>query len=199
MSFSIHALGLLLALASVVFAAQPASLAVRFVALPGGFVVTSLVLAGPTALNPALLGWLIAGLAALALFRPRWQTLAIAAAGMAAGAWSNYLQAQGLIPVLAVVVAAGPAVLSASLRSNRTSFAPAALNDEALTLICTLGIVVAAAPRLASGWASAAALNLGPSNTTPGPAIAGPSWIFPLLMLVTIAGVAFGSSRKPHA
>ena len=130
------------------------------VALITGFVVATIWLRP----DPLWVGAMVALVAALGLARSRSGPLGAVAAGALAGLWVHVLQSYGwpgwgAIPLAAAVP--GAAVVLA-LRSPR--FAPPVLREDALLAVCVLGVVVAAAPALSSGWRSAAALNLEPGG-----------------------------------
>lgn len=134
-------------------------------ALAAGFVI-ALILIRPEALpDPGWTGCLVAGVAALQIFRPDVRLLAPLCGGALAGMWSTLLRIQGL-PLPAALLLAGivPAV-SLYLAARRPGFAPDALREDAMLAMVALGLAVATIPQVSAGWQSALALNREEKNS----------------------------------
>jgi hypothetical protein len=170
-----HGLWMLSAMGAAVFATAAAPVAARlsgFALGVGGGVVLS---AGRLS-DPALVGSLTAIVAAMQLLGSRTPLaglVASTAAGALAGVWSAVLTAQGLVPRSAAIGAA-VALLGAVviLAVRREGFAAEPLRDEALSIVMTLGLALAVAPAVMSGWRAAASLNVAADSN----AAALPAW-----------------------
>jgi hypothetical protein len=116
-------------------------------------------------IRPELLpdaGWtgsIVAVVAALHIFRRDVRFLGPICGGALAGIWSALLETQGLPREVSLAVAAMLPAVSALLTVKRPAFAPESLREEALLVMCALGLGVAMIPDILSGWRSALALN----------------------------------------
>jgi hypothetical protein len=90
--------------------------------------------------DPVWMGILVAGLAILAILRPRTRTVVAACGGALAGLWASMLQLGGLPWPAALVIAAGAPALSAFFTRRKAAFAPPALQDEALVIVVVLAL-----------------------------------------------------------
>jgi hypothetical protein len=116
------------------------------------------------ALPPAELVGCAAGLGAAALLlRPSWSTAAGGLAGALAGIWSGVLTGQGLPPWIAVPAALAPPAV-ALIGRRRPAFAPERVREEALLLVCVLGLCVAMLPGVLDGWRAAQSLTVQPAD-----------------------------------
>jgi|GEM_PF-1693066 len=187
-----YAFWTLCGLAAVVLAAQvPASKSpLPFVALgAAGFLAGPLLFRGSVALSAAYLGVLVVCLAVIQLLRPQTWMAAALGAGLIAAQAGAMLASEGLPVMLAVLMTAVLLAVPISLSVRQPRFAPSVIREEALLIVLVLGIVVAAAPEVASGWASAVALNSG----TPGRAGSSiPAWA---LLALGVAAALGGVSR----
>lgn len=151
------------------------------------FLTSPLRLPGPT-----WLGVLTGGAALTFLFRDRTRILAPCFGGALAGILCSLLRGEGLpLPLalgLPLAIALAPAMLS-----GRPNFASPVLWEQALLLIAVLGLIVALAPGIASGWVSAAALNLQQTGNSDSRDTASefPRWTFAVGMSSLILGGLF--------
>lgn len=156
-----HALWLLCALGTTVFATASTRAWVTVPALMLGF-FASVVWIRPDRLPDAVwVGGLVAVVAVLQLLRPgRVDVVTTICGGVLAGLWGSLLRIEGLPWVPALVIGAALPTISASLTARRSTFAPAALREEALLIVFGLGVTLAMVPNVLQGWRSAVALNL---------------------------------------
>lgn len=169
-------MSILCALATCVFASvSPTRTHALFMAT--GFLAAAFWLSGHPAPDIASIAGSILFVSALAIAKPRLLAVQAISAGVLGGAWLSLLRADG-VPLLAAAAAAIalPAV-SGYLSSSRASFAPQTLREEAMLLVLALAAAVAAAPALADGWRSAAALNAQQPGAAPA---AMPGWTLAL-------------------
>lgn len=167
-----HALWMLCALGTTVFATASTRTRLALPALMLGFLVSA-VWVRPERLPDAVwVGGLVALVAVLQLVRPdRADVLTMISSGVLAGVWISLLEIQGLPRALAWAIGGALPVVSAALTARRPAFAPAALREEALLVVLALGAVVATVPSVLEGWRSAVALNVtdksGPNALVP--------------------------------
>ena len=109
--------------------------------------------------NPSALGLVVAGCAALEVFRPRWSFLSPVCAGVLTAIFTMVLRIQGVPTVGAIAIALVFPIVAGWLASRRDSFAPRNLREEAMLLMIALGILVAVIPEVSEGWRSAMTLN----------------------------------------
>lgn len=184
MDLLIHAFGMLCALASATFATRAAAQRLTGLAFVAAFVASAAWTRFVDLPDPALIGVLVALVAALRLKGPRFSPVAAVSAGALAAIWVSVLQLQGIPVVPAVVMAIAVPTASMTLALRRSSFAPPQLHEEALLLVAGLGLAVAVGPAVASGWRSAALMNLQYEANASGL----PSWA----LVVSVASVALG-------
>jgi len=182
------ALWMLCALGAATFAAAAAPRRRWLVALAIGFVF-AVALWGPgPPVDPEMIGLFAAVSGTLYLFRPRYAWLAMMLGGAVAGM---------LIPVLGLLGA--PALLTAPLialgmagtvwlAKTRPVFAPETLREEALLIVCTLGLAVAVLPSVLDGWQAARNLNV-PVENVAREAI--PAWTLTVVATSTLLGAAY--------
>ena len=154
----LHAVGLLCALAAALFATAARDRR-GVLALAVGFAL------GALRLEPEArwIGAIVAGAAGLSLARPHGVPALLAAslaAGLAGGVWTRVLAGYGLPAWTAWLLAIAVLVVASSSSRRDPRFAPPAVRDDALAAVVALGLAVAAAPAVATGWRAAAALNL---------------------------------------
>jgi len=157
MTIVLQALGILCGLACVVFASGASQRRADFVAMALGFGATPMWI-GRHPPDPGWAGLLVVAFAALALMRPSQRTVLAAGAGVFGALWAWFLQAHG-IPWLLAWLSAAALLGTATVASRRPGFASPLVREEALLLVCCLGLFVALGPQLAAGWRSAGALN----------------------------------------
>ena len=153
-----HAVGLLCALACATLATAARDRR-GVIALAGGFAL------GAFWIEPEArwTGVIVAAAAGLSLARPDGAPASLSAslaAGLAGGLWTRVLAGYGLPAWTAWLVAAGVLAVAASSARRDPRFAPPALRDDALAAVVAVGLAVAAAPAVATGWSAAAAMNL---------------------------------------
>ena len=114
--------------------------------------------------NEVWVGWLVAFVAGVGILRPRTCLLPAATSGVLAGIWVGLLEVQGWPATPAVLLAGGVLFMAVFLTNWHPEFAPMALREEALLVMCGLGLLVAMAPQIVAGWGTAGALNLDPGS-----------------------------------
>ncbi len=114
--------------------------------------------------EPVWVGGMVALVAVLGLGWSRLGPLSAIVAGALAGLWVHVLQGYGLPGWSAVALAAAVPGTAVVLTHRSSRFAPPALREDALLTICVLGLMVAAAPALSTGWRSAATMNVEPGR-----------------------------------
>lgn len=151
----------------------------------GAGMVAALWLWSPANLpDPVWVGILVALFATGAILRQSIRHGSAFAAGLLAGILGSLLHSEGMTAGLSVPVALAVPIVAAMLARRNRRFAPEAIREEAMLLMLFLGVGVAAAPVIAAGWSSAAALNL-PDNGQSIPAI--PGWV------LAVAGASLGT------
>jgi hypothetical protein len=186
----LHALAMLCALASAVFATSfgiaPRGLArvSGAAAAAGLFALTAWALSSRT-VDALWLGGLVALTAAWHLADPHRVFASLAVAGCLAAAWAAVLSAIGAPRMIAFPGAALVPVVSASLSSRRPSFAPPLLREEALLILLLFAVIVSMGPTVLRGWQSALALNV--TDERGGVAMV-PAWTVAFVLLSVITG-----------
>ena len=163
MTLPFHALGILCGLGAVVFAAGAGISKRTCVSAAALFCAGVVWTAGVAIPPPEVIGCVAAIGAAVFLLRPTWETTTAALGGALAGVWSGVLAAQGMTWWVAVPLAIVPPV-AALLAQRRPEFAPPHIRDEALVLICVLGLGVAMLPGVLDGWRAAQNLTMQPAD-----------------------------------
>lgn len=186
MTVTFHALWMLCALGATTFAATAAPRRAWLVALAIGF-LAAVMLPGAQP-DPEVAGLFAATGAIVYLFRPRYARVGFVLGGALAG---MLVQVIGLfggpVAVTAPLVAVGLA-LTAWLARTRPHFAPETLREEALLIVCTLGLAVAVLPSVLDGWQAAANLNAR-METVAQQAI--PVWVLSVVATSTLLGAAY--------
>jgi len=181
-----HAVWMLCALGATTFVAAAAPRRRWLVALAVGF-FTVVMLPGMQP-DPEVAG-LVASCGALVyLFRPRYAWFGLVLGGALAGMLVKVFALLGA-PVVATVplVAVGLAA-TARLAQVRPVFSPEALREEALLIVCTLGLGVAVLPSVLDGWQAAANLNVRMENVAQQTI---PAWVLSLVATSTLLGAAY--------
>jgi len=182
------ALWMLCALGAATFAAAAAPRRHWQIALAIGFVSAAVLLGSEQPLDPEVTGLVAAVSGIVYLFRPRYSWLAMVLGGAVAAM---------LIPVLGLLGA--PSLLTAPLialgmagtvwlAKRRPVFSPETLREEALLIVCTLGLAVAVLPSVLDGWQAAANLNVRVENVA---REAIPSWALSVVATSTLLGAAY--------
>jgi hypothetical protein len=187
-TLTFYALWMLCALGAATFAAAAAPRRRWLVALAVGF-VSPAIFSGPArAPDPEVAGLFAAGGAIVYLFRPRYAWLAFVLGGAVAGMVIQVAAVLGASPVLStplVAVAMGGIVW---LARTRPVFSPEALREEALLIVCTLGLAVAVLPSVLDGWQAARNLNIRAENVA---TEAIPPWTLSVVATSTLLGAAY--------
>ena len=158
MTIFLQAFGILCGLACVVFATAASIRRLDLVTMTLSFVATVFWISPQERPDPAWVGLLVVAVATFGLLRPGLQILSALSAGVLGGLWAWFLQTQGLSWVAAVLLPAASLGI-AVFASRRPNFALPHIREEALLLVCCLGLLVALGPELLAGWRSAEALN----------------------------------------
>jgi hypothetical protein len=182
------ALWMLCALGAATFAAAAAPRRHWLIALAIGFFSAALLPGPEHPPDPEVTGLFAAVSGIVYLFRPRHAWLAMMLGGAVAGM---------LIPVLGLLGA--PSLLTAPLivlgmagtvwlAKTRPVFSPETLREEALLIVCTLGLAVAVLPSVLDGWQAAANLNVRVENVA---REAIPAWALSIVATSTLLGAAY--------
>lgn len=186
MTVTFHALWMLCALGATTFAAAAAPRRRWLVAFAIGFLAIVMRPGGQP--DPEVAGLFAALGAIVYLFRPRYAWLGFVLGGALAG---MLVQVVGLVggpvAVTAPLVALGLGATVWLVRT-RPAFAPVALREEALLIICTLGLGVAVMPSVLDGWQAAANLNTRIENVAQQ---AIPMWVLSVVAASTLLGAAY--------
>lgn len=122
---------------------------------------------------PEWTGAFVAAVAALVLIDSHPPTTALAsplASGLTGGLCAQMLAGHGMATWLAWPLAAGFVAASAMASQRNPRFARREIREDALAALAALGLFVAAAPSVATGWRTAGAMNLA-ANDLVGPAL----------------------------
>jgi hypothetical protein len=158
-TFFLHSLWILAALAATVFLAVAVRDWRSIAGAAGGFLASVIWIKPDRLPDPVWVGGLAALAAALQLFHPGYSLASAILGGALAGLCGPLLQVFEFPALLSILLASALAVSVAWLSIRRPGFAPKPLCEEALLVICGLGILTAAAPVVSDGWQSAVALN----------------------------------------
>ena len=163
MTLPFHALGMLCGLGAVVFVTA-AGVSRRTCVSAAALFCLSVVWTAGVVIPPAeVVGYVVAIGAVVFLARPRWATTTAALGGALAGVWSGVLAAQGMPWWAAVSLAIVPPV-AGLFAQRRPEFAPPHIRDEALVIVCVLGLVVAMLPGVLDGWRAAQNFTMQPAD-----------------------------------
>ncbi len=154
-----HALWLLCGLGAAVFAVSVRQSWYNLATMCCGFLAATIGIDSRHVPEAVWIGVATAAVAVSLLTRPSWALPAAFATGALAGTLSALLEAQAMPRAFACAIAAALVLLSL-MASEGPEFAPSAMREEALFLIATLGLLVAIASPVTSGWQSALALNI---------------------------------------
>jgi hypothetical protein len=183
-----HALWMLCALGTVVFATAAAPYVRPTAALAAGFVAGVVWWSPERVPDAAETGFLTSLAAALYLFRPRLRLVSAAFGGVLAGMLATLIEMYGLSPQLSPL--AGIALVAASIWLARTkpSFAPEPLRDEAMLMIGLVGLTVAILPGVMDGWQAATNLAAATERVA---AASVPMWTLFLLLTTSSCGAFY--------
>jgi hypothetical protein len=179
------ALWMLCALGAATFAAAAAPRRRWQIALAIGFILAA-AFSGPP--DPELTGLLAAVGGIAYLFRPRLAWLAMLLGGAVAGMLIPALGLLGAPSFLTVPVIALGMTGTVWLAKTRPVFSPETLREEALLIVCALGLAVAVLPSVLDGWQAAANLNVRVENVA---REAIPTWTLSVVATSTLLGAAY--------
>jgi hypothetical protein len=183
-----HALWMLCLLSAVVFAAVAAHSARLLAATALGYAAAS-ALSGPDrSLDPEIAGLVAAAGTLVYLFRPRHDWLAAAAGGALAGMFVDLLVVAGAPFTASLLLTALLMFGTVWLARTRPAFASEALREEALLVICLIGLVVAVLPSVLDGWQAAANLNVRAENEVTRVI---PVWTLTVVAMSMLCGVLY--------
>ena len=163
MTLPFYALGMLCSLSAVVFATAAGTSRRSSVSAAAMFCAGAAWTTGVAMPAPEVIGCAAAIGSAVFLLRATWTTTAAALGGALAGAWSGVLAAQGMTWWIAVPLAIALPVAAVFARRD-PEFATPQVLDEALVIICALGLGVAMLPGLLDGWGAAQSLTMQPAD-----------------------------------
>ena len=124
--------------------------------------------------DPSWVGFIAAAAAAHRLAWPDRTALMSAVGGLLAAVCATLIAFEGLHVAAAALAVAGVAGVSGYLSTTKAAFAPARLREEAALALMLIGLGVAMAPGVVTGWGAAQALNL-PDRNISAPMV--PSWV----------------------
>ena len=133
--------------------------------------------------DPVWMEGLAVGIVILIFRRPTLIWLALVFGGILAGLLGSLLQSEGIGVVPAALGSVALLAVSAGFGIGRPKFAPAAIRDDALILVASVGLLLAVVPALSQGWQSAVALNVGERGSSAPPV---PVWV------LVIGGASLG-------
>ena len=176
---------MLCALGTATFVAVAAPRRQWLIALAAGF-VSVLVFSGPgQSPDPEVAGLFATAGAVVYLFRPRYAWLAMVLGGALAGMLVQVLGLIGTALALSLPLTVIGAAAIAWIARRRPAFSPETLREEALLIVCVLGLAVAILPSVLDGWQAAANLNVQVEGVA-GQAI--PAWTLTVVAMSLLFG-----------
>jgi hypothetical protein len=183
-----HALWMLCALGTVVFATAAAAHVRPIAALAAGLIAGIVWWSPARVPDAAETGFLTSLAAALYLFRPRLRLVTAAFGGALAGMLAALVEMYGITPALSPLAGIALVAVSIWLARTRPSFAPELLRDEAMLMIGLVGLSVAILPGVMDGWQ--AATNLAAATDRVATASL-PMWTLLLLLMTSSCGAFY--------
>ena len=188
MTLSFHALWMLCALGTVVFAAAASSRTSHRLTMAAGFAAAASYASPDRLPDPVWVAALVATGAAIFLFRPRYAIVSALIGGAVGGLWTGLLEVQGLPWLFAAFGALAALASSAWLATHRPRYAPESLRDEGLLIIALVALAVAVLPGIQDGWQAAGNLTMAAERP---PQAAIPLWTLALLLVSTLLGALY--------
>ena len=188
MTLTYHALWMLCALGTVVFATAAAAHVRPVAALAAGLIAAVVWWSPARVPDAAETGFLTSVAAALYLFRPRLRLVTAAFGGALAGMLATLVELQGVSPKVSPLAGIALVAVSIWLARTRASFAPEPLRDEAMLMIGLVGLGVAILPGVMDGWQ--AATNLA-AATERVPTASLPMWTLFLVLTTSSCGAFY--------
>lgn len=179
-----HLLWMLCALGAVALTAASATRWRRLAALSAGYAGSLALIGARTPPDAEAAGLLAAGSALVFLFVARYAWLAALCGGTLAATGVRMLVLAGAPAPAAIASMAMALALTAWLVRHRRGFASELVRDEALVIVCLLGLAVAMLPGVLDGWRAAASLNVS-RGVTPDPV---PVWTMLVVGLAVLMG-----------
>jgi len=187
-TLTFHAVWMLCALSAATFAAAAAPRRGWLVALAIGFLPIAGLAARGQPPDPEIAGVLAAAAASVYLFRPRYAWFGIALGGAVAGMLVQVLAILGAPSLMAAALVSLGMAATAWLAKTRPRFSPETLREEALLIVCCLGLVVAVLPSMLDGWQAAANLNVRVENLAQQTI---PAWTLSVVAMSMLLGAAY--------
>ncbi len=164
MTVTFLALWMLCALGTATFAAVAAPRRQWLVALAAGFASVFVFSSPAQSPDPEVTGLIAIAGAVVYLFRPRYAWLAMVLGGALAGMLVQLVGLIGAPLMLTLPLIAAAVAVIAWIARTRPGFSPDTLREEALLIVCTLGLAVAVLPSVLDGWQAAGNLNVQAEN-----------------------------------
>ena len=188
MTLTYHALWMLCALGTVVFATAAAPHLRPITALAAGLIAGVVWWSPERVPDAAETGFLTSLAAALYLFRPRLRLVTAAFGGVLAGMLAALFEMYGVSRNVSPVAGIALVAVSIWLARTKSSFAPESLRDEAMLIIGLIGLGVAILPGVMDGWQ--AATNLA-AATERVPTASLPMWTLLLVLTTSSCGAVY--------
>jgi hypothetical protein len=158
------------------------------VAMAIGFLSVALLSGREQLPDPEVAGLFAVGGAVLYLFRPRYASLGFVLGGALAGMFVQLTTVVGVPFLLSAPLIALGMTGIVWFAKTRPAFAPETLREEALLIVCTLGLVVAVMPGVLDGWQAAQNLNVRVKDVATQVI---PVWTISVLGISTLLGAAY--------
>ena len=188
MTLAYHALWMLCALGTVVFATAAAPHARPMTALAAGVIAGVLWWSPERVPDAAETGILTSLAVALYLFRPRLRLVAAAFGGVLAGMLSALVEMYGISPNVSPLAGIALVAVPIWLARTRPAFAPELLRDEAMLMIGLVGLGVAILPGVLDGWQAATNLSAATERVATASL---PMWTLLLLLTTSSCGAFY--------
>ena len=188
MTLTYHALWMLCALGTVVFATAAAPHVRPITALAAGLIAGVVWWSPERVPDAAETGFLTSLAAALYLFRPRLRLVTAAFGGVLAGMLAALFEMYGVSRNVSPVAGIALVAVSIWLARTKSSFAPESLRDEAMLIIGLIGLGVAILPGVMDGWQAATNLSAATERV---PTASLPMWTLLLVLTTSSCGAVY--------